>query len=174
MGGGEQAQAGWSGTNDAVIVIVFKQADANVIDTVRRVKQELPHLAGWLPPAIKIVPISDRTRTIEASVREVQFSLILSIALVVMVIFVFLRRFWPTFIASITVPLALSATFACMYFCHYSLDNLSLMAITISVGFVVDDAIVVIEKSSATSKMENPRFRRRCSAQRRLGSPSFR
>src|SRR5207237_6074616 len=99
----------------------------------------------WLPPAIKITPVSDRTRTITASVHEVQFSLMLSIALVVMVIFLFLRRFWPTFIASITVPLALAATFAGMYFFHYSLDNLSLMAVTISVGFVVDDAIVVIE-----------------------------
>jgi hydrophobe/amphiphile efflux-1 (HAE1) family protein len=138
-------QAGWSGTNEAVLVIVFKQADANIIDTVARIKKELPHLREWLPPALRLVPISDRTRTIEASVREVQRSLFVSIALVVLVIFLFLRRFWPTFIASVTVPLALTATSAGMYFCHYSVDNLSLMAITISVGFVVDDAIVVIE-----------------------------
>src|SRR5439155_2994872 len=97
------------------------------------------------PPAIRVTPVSDRTQTIRASVEEVQFSLMMSVALVVMVIFVFLRRFWPTFIASITVPLALAATFGGMYLFHYSLDNLSLMAITISVGFVVDDAIVVIE-----------------------------
>ena len=138
-------QAGWANTNLAVLVIIFKQADANVIETVGRIKKEMPRIAEWLPPAIKVSPLSDRTRTIEASVKEVQISLMLSIALVVMVIFVFLRRFWPTFIASVTVPLALAATFAGMYFCHYSLDNLSLMAITISVGFVVDDAIVVIE-----------------------------
>ncbi|HEV2393241.1 MAG TPA: efflux RND transporter permease subunit [Verrucomicrobiae bacterium] len=138
-------QAGWSGTNVAVLVIIFKQADANVLETVQRIKTELPHLAEWLPPAVRLTAISDRTRTIESSVKEVQFSLMLSIALVVMVIFLFLRRFWPTFIASITVPLALAGTFAGMYFCHYTLDNLSLMAITISVGFVVDDAIVVIE-----------------------------
>ena len=138
-------QAGWAGTNEAVLVIIFKQADANVIDTVQRIKKELPHLAQWLPPAIHLTALSDRTRTIQASVKEVQYSLLLSIVLVVLVIFVFLRRFWPTFIASITVPLALAATFAGMYFCHYSLDNLSLMAVTISVGFVVDDAIVVIE-----------------------------
>jgi hydrophobic/amphiphilic exporter-1 (mainly G- bacteria), HAE1 family len=138
-------QAGWSGTNIAVLAIIFKQADANVIETVDRINQELPHLSEWLPPSIHIVPISDRTRTIKALVKEVQFSLSLSIALVVMVIFVFLRRFWPTFIANITVPLALTGTCAGMYFCHYTLDNLSLMAITISVGFVVDDAIVVIE-----------------------------
>jgi multidrug efflux pump subunit AcrB len=138
-------QAGWANTNQAVLVIIFKQADANVIDTVQRIKKELPHLAQWLPPAIHLTALSDRTRTIQASVKEVQYSLMLSIILVVLVIFVFLRRFWPTFIASVTVPLALAATFAGMYFCHYSLDNLSLMAITISVGFVVDDAIVVIE-----------------------------
>ena len=138
-------QAGWANTNQAVLVIIFKQADANVIETVDRIKKELPHLAQWLPPAIHLTALSDRTRTIQASVKEVQLSLMLSIALVVMVIFLFLRRFWPTFIASITVPLALAATFAGMYFFHYSLDNLSLMAVTISVGFVVDDAIVVIE-----------------------------
>jgi len=138
-------QAGWSGTNAAVLAIIFKQSDANVIETVQRIKKELPHLSQWVPAAVKITPISDRTRTIEASVHEVQLSLFLSVALVVLVIFVFLRRFWPTFIASVTVPLALTATAAGMYFCHYTIDNLSLMAITISVGFVVDDAIVVIE-----------------------------
>src|SRR5205814_7244313 len=97
------------------------------------------------PPAIKFFGLSDRTTTIRASVADVQFSLLLSISLVVMVIFLFLRRFWPTFIASITVPLALAGTAAIMYLLDYSVDNLSLMAITISVGFVVDDAIVVIE-----------------------------
>jgi hydrophobe/amphiphile efflux-1 (HAE1) family protein len=138
-------QAGWSGTNEAVAVIIFKKSEANVIQTVDRIKAELPRLTDWLPPAITVNPVSDRTQTIRASVEEVQFSLMLSVALVVMVIFLTLRRFWPTFIASITVPLALTATFGGMYLCHYTLDNLSLMAITISVGFVVDDAIVVIE-----------------------------
>src|SRR5205814_10179813 len=95
--------------------------------------------------SVKITAISDPTTTIRASVKDVQFSLLLSIALVVMVIFLFLRRFWPTFIASITVPLALAGTFGIMYLCHYSIDNLSLMAVTISVGCVVDDAIGVIE-----------------------------
>jgi HAE1 family hydrophobic/amphiphilic exporter-1 len=138
-------QAGWSGTNRAVLLIIQKQAGANVIETVDRIKAELPHLEKWLPPSVRIEKISDRTTTIRSSVKEVQFSLLLSIGLVVMVIFIFLRRFWPTFIASITVPLALAGTFAFMYVLGYSLDNLSLMAITISVGFVVDDAIVVIE-----------------------------
>ncbi len=137
--------AGWSGTNRAVLVIIFKQAGANVIETVERIKAVLPELQRWLPPAIKISGISDRTTTIRASVHDVQISLLVSISLVVLVIFIFLRRFWPTFIASVTVPLALAGTFAIMYLLDYSVDNLSLMAITISVGFVVDDAIVVIE-----------------------------
>ena len=137
--------AGWSGTNRAVLVMVFKQAGANVIETVDRIRAVLPQVEQWLPPSARIAELSDRTATIRASVNDVQLSLLLSISLVVMVIFVFLRRFWPTFIASVTVPLALSGTVALMYLMNYSLDNLSLMAITISVGFVVDDAIVVIE-----------------------------
>ena len=136
---------GWANTNHAVLIIVFKQADANVIQTVNRIKAVMPQIQRWLPPTVKIMEISDRTTTIRASVNDVQLSLLISIVLVVMVIFAFLRRFWPTFIASITVPLALAGTFGVMYLLHYSLDNLSLMAITISVGFVVDDAIVVIE-----------------------------
>ena len=137
--------AGWVGTQRAVLIIVFKQPDANVIETVDRVRSILPQTEKWLPPSVRILLVSDRTQTIRASVNDVQFSLLLSISLVVMVIFLFLRRFWPTVIASVTVPLALTGTFACMYLLHYSVDNLSLMAVTISVGFVVDDAIVVIE-----------------------------
>ncbi len=137
--------AGWSGRQPAVLIIVFKQPDANVIETVDRIKAALPVTERWLPPSVNLKVLSDRTITIRASVDEVELSLMVSIALVVMVIFIFLRRFWPTFIASVTVPLALAGTFGVMYLLHYSLDNLSLMAVTISVGFVVDDAIVVIE-----------------------------
>ncbi len=137
--------AGWSGTNLAVLVIIFKQADANVIDTVDRIRAALPQLERWMPTGMKLDILNDRTQTIRAAVHDVEVSLVVSIALVVMVIFLFLRRFWPTFIANITVPLALSGTVGIMYLLGYSLDNLSLMAITISVGFVVDDAIVVIE-----------------------------
>ena len=137
--------AGWAGTNPAVLVIIQKQAGANVIETVDRIRAVLPQIQKWISPSIKISQISDRTTTIRASFNDVQFSLALTVALVVMVIFLFLRRFWPTFIASITVPLAIAGTLGFMYLLHYSLDNLSLMAITISVGFVVDDAIVVIE-----------------------------
>jgi multidrug efflux pump subunit AcrB len=141
----DERVAGWAGTNSSVLLIVFKQPGANVIETVDRIHAALPQLERWIPPSIRIVPLSDRTTTIRASVQDVQFSLLLSISLVVMVIFLFLRRFWPTFIACITVPLALAGTAAVMYWLNYSIDNLSLMAITISVGFVVDDAIVVIE-----------------------------
>jgi hydrophobe/amphiphile efflux-1 (HAE1) family protein len=137
--------AGWSGTNRAVLVIIQKQAGANVIETVDRIRAALPQLERWMPAGIELNILSDRTLTIRASVHDVEFSLLVSIALVVMVIFLFLRRFWPTLIANITVPLALSGTVGVMYLLNYSLDNLSLMAITISVGFVVDDAIVVIE-----------------------------
>jgi hydrophobe/amphiphile efflux-1 (HAE1) family protein len=136
---------GWADDKPAVLIIIFKQPEANVINTVDRVKKELPLVEKWIPPNVHIRVLSDRTITIRSSVNEVQFSLLLSIALVVMVIFLFLRRFWPTFIASVSVPLSLAGTFGIMYLFHYSLDNLSLMAVTISVGFVVDDAIVVIE-----------------------------
>ncbi|MHA3775314.1 multidrug efflux RND transporter permease subunit [Verrucomicrobiota bacterium sgz303538] len=136
---------GWFGTTPAVLIIVFKQPDANVIETVDRIRAALPQTEKWLPPSVKVQQISDRTTTIRASVKDVQISLMLSIALVVMVIFLFLRRFWPTFIASVAVPLSLAGTFGVMYLLGYTLDNLSLMAVTISVGFVVDDAIVVIE-----------------------------
>ncbi|MEO6789040.1 MAG: efflux RND transporter permease subunit [Chthoniobacteraceae bacterium] len=136
---------GWHGEKPAVLLIVFKQSDANVIETVDRMRLAMPQAEKWLPPGMKLDVLSDRTVTIRASVEDVQYSLLISIALVVMVIFLFLRRFWPTFIASVTVPLALAGTFAFMYLFGYSLDNLSLMAVTISVGFVVDDAIVVIE-----------------------------
>ncbi len=137
--------AGWSGLERAVIVIVYKQPGANVIATADRIREVLPQLRKWIAPAIRLDILADRTVTIRASVREVQFTLLLTIALVVLIIFLFLRRLWPTVIASITVPLSLAGTFAGMALLGYSLDNLSLMAITISVGFVVDDAIVVIE-----------------------------
>ena len=138
-------QTGWADDKKSVVVVVFKQADANVIQTVDGIKAIMPQLHQWLPPSVNVRIMNDRTTTIRTSVQDVQFSLMLSVALVVMVMFLFLRRFWPTFIASVTVPLALAGTFAGMYMLGYSLDNLSLMAITISVGFVVDDAIVVIE-----------------------------
>jgi multidrug efflux pump len=141
----DRLQAAWFNSKRAVVLFVRKQADANVIETVDRMKAILPQLERWLPPAIHLEIQSDRTLTIRASVADVQTSLLISVGLVVMVCFVFLRRVSTTFIACVTVPLALAGTFAVMYLLKFSLDNISLMALTISVGFVVDDAIVVIE-----------------------------
>jgi hydrophobe/amphiphile efflux-1 (HAE1) family protein len=136
---------GFQNGSEGVILLIFKQPGANVIDTVERIKATLPRLEASIPPSIKTSIIVDRTQTIRASLSEVQFTLMLSIALVVMVIFLFLRNVWATIIPSITVPVALICTFAVMYLMDYSLDNLSLMALTIAVGFVVDDAIVMLE-----------------------------
>ncbi len=138
-------QAGYQNTKPGVQLIIFKQPDANVIDTVDRVKAALPGLLAAIPPSVRVSEVMDRTQTIRASVTDVQFTLLLSISLVVMVIFLFLRNVWATIIPSVTVPIALVGTFAVMYLLGYSLDNLSLMALTIAVGFVVDDAIVMLE-----------------------------
>jgi len=138
-------QAAWANGKRGVFLVVYKQPGANVIDTVDKIKAQLPRLVAAIPPAIHIGIMSDRTQTIRAAVEDVQFTLLLTIALVVMVIFIFLRSVWATIIPSVTVPLALLGACALMWVFGYSLDNLSLMALTISVGFVVDDAIVVLE-----------------------------
>jgi hydrophobe/amphiphile efflux-1 (HAE1) family protein len=141
----DRLQAAWFNSKRAVVMFVRKQADANVVETVNHIKEILPQLRRWLPPAIHLDIQSDRTLTIRASVADVQTSLLISIGLVVMVCFLFLRRISTTFIACTAVPLSLAGTFAAMWLLQFSLDNISLMALTISVGFVVDDAIVVIE-----------------------------
>jgi len=138
-------KAAWANGKRGVFLVVFKQPGANVIDTVDKIKQALPRLRAAMPPALHVDILSDRTQTIRASVKDVEMTLLLTIALVVAVIFVFLRSLWATIIPSVTVPLALLGACALMYLAGYSLDNLSLMALTISVGFVVDDAIVVLE-----------------------------
>jgi HAE1 family hydrophobic/amphiphilic exporter-1 len=138
-------QAAWANGKRGVFLVIYKQPGANVIETVDKIKSQLPRLVAAIPPAIKIELISDRTQTIRAAVADVQFTLLLTIALVVMVIFLFLRSFWATVIPAITVPLALLGACALMWAFGYTLDNLSLMALTISVGFVVDDAIVMLE-----------------------------
>src|SRR3954466_10094777 len=137
--------AGWYNNQRAVIMAIQRQPGANVIDTVQRIKAAMPVLQASIPPSIKVHVISDRTDTVRASIHDVQFTLIPTVALVVMVIFVFLRNFWATVIPAVTVPLSLIGTFAVLYELGYSLDNLSLMALSIAVGFVVDDAVVVIE-----------------------------
>ncbi|SDJ29273.1 MULTISPECIES: efflux RND transporter permease subunit [Bradyrhizobium] len=137
--------AGWFNQKRSVILAIQRQPGANVVDTVNRIKAAMPVLQASIPPAVKVNIISDRTETIRASVSDVQFTLMLTVALVVMVIFLFLRNFWATVIPAVTVPLSLVGTFAVLYELGYSLDNLSLMALSIAVGFVVDDAVVVIE-----------------------------
>src|ERR1700742_2522054 len=138
-------QAAWADGKRGVFLVVYKQPGANVIDTVDKIKALLPRLVAGIPAAIKIGILSDRTQTIRAAVEDVQFTLLLTIFLVVMVIFVFLRSFWATVIPAVTVPLGLLGACALMWVFGYTLDNLSLMALTIAVGFVVDDAIVVLE-----------------------------
>jgi hydrophobe/amphiphile efflux-1 (HAE1) family protein len=129
----------------AVLIIVFRQPGANIIETVDRVLAALPELKAAIPPSISVDVVMDRTTTVRASVRDIEFTLMLSIILVILVVFVFLRSVRATIIPSIAVPLSLIGTFAVMYLLGYSLDNLSLMALAISTGFVVDDAIVVLE-----------------------------
>ncbi len=137
--------AAWNGKQPAILLTLTKEAGANVIQTVDRVRELLPQLMAWMPPDINVTVIQDRTGTIRASVDDVQYTMGVTIALVLMVVAVFMRRAVPTAAAAVTVPLSICGTLAGMWFLGYSLDNFSLMALTISVGFVVDDAIVMIE-----------------------------
>jgi multidrug efflux pump len=137
--------AGISNGKRAVLLVVFRQPGANIISTVDNVRQLLPELRASISPAINLEVVMDRTLTVRASVRDIEFTLIISVILVVLVVFVFLRNLRSTIIPSVAVPLSLVGTFGVMYLLGYSLDNLSLMALAISTGFVVDDAIVVLE-----------------------------
>ncbi len=139
-------EPGHSGVlKDAILIVVFKVPGANVIDAVDAVLKQMPRLQAEIPPTIKMNVAVDRTTTIRSSVHDVEITLIISVLLVVLVVFLFLREIWATIIPSIAVPLSLVGTFGVMYMVGYTIDNLSLMALTISTGFVVDDAIVVIE-----------------------------
>ena len=140
--------AGWANGHRAIILNVQRQPGANVIAVADRVKALLPQLEAYLPQGVKVTILTDRTETVRASVKDVEFTLVLTIFLVVLVIYVFLRNVRATSIPSVTVPLSLIGTFGLMYLLGYSLNNLSLMALTISTGFVVDDAIVMIENIS--------------------------
>jgi multidrug efflux pump len=141
-------QAAWMNETPAVIVNIQRQSGANTIKVVKAIKAVLPQLEVNLPASIQVTPLTDLTTSINASVADVEFELMLTVALVVMVIFLFLRNVYATIIPSVAVPLSLVGTFGAMYALGYSLDNLSLMALTISTGFVVDDAIVMIENIS--------------------------
>ena len=139
---------GLSNGKPGVIIAIFRQPGANMIETVDRIMAIVPFLRASISPSLHLNVAIDRTTTIRASVHDVEISLIISILLVIFVVFAFLRNAWATIIPSVAVPLSLIGTFGVMYLCHYSVDNLSLMALTISTGFVVDDAIVVIENIS--------------------------
>jgi multidrug efflux pump len=137
----------WFNGQPAILLTVTKQNDANVIETVDRIRALLPELRRWIPAGIDISVLSDRTGTIRASVRDMQYTLMAAVLLVMLVVFLFLRRATPTLAAGITVPLSLAGTCAAMWLVGYSINNLSLMALAVSVGFVVDDAIVMIENT---------------------------
>ena len=149
-------QAAWMNQTPAVILNVQRQPGANTIAVVKSIKQLLPQLEANLPTGIQVNILTDLTTAIKASVSDVEFELLLTIGLVVLVIFLFLRSLYATIIPSVAVPLSLVGTFAAMYILGYSLDNLSLMALTISTGFVVDDAIVMIENISRYIEMGDP------------------
>src|SRR5712671_101739 len=136
---------GWYNGNPAIVVDIQRQPGANVIETVARIKREIPRLQRQFPAGATLSVVHDATTTIKASLRDVQFTLVLSVALVITVVLIFLRTIRATIIAGVALPLSLIATFGIMWFCGFSLDNLSLMALTIGTGFVVDDAIVMIE-----------------------------
>jgi hydrophobe/amphiphile efflux-1 (HAE1) family protein len=140
--------AGWYDRQRAIILNILLSPGANAIETISHIQAELPRLRASIPPAIKVSVVSDRTSTIRASVADVRRTLLITIGLVVATIFIFLRTFWATLIPSVSVPLSIIATFAVMYMFGYSLDNLSLMGLSIAVGFVVDDAIVMVENVS--------------------------
>ena len=165
----DRTVAAYQNNKDGIILAVFKQPGANVVDTVDQIKAQIPQLTARIPPAIEVRTLLDRTTTIRASVADVEFTLGLTIALVVMVILLFLRNFWATLIPSATVPLALTGSAAAMYLLNFSLDNLSLMALTIAVGFVVDDAIVVVENIYRHIEEGEPPFQAAIKGSREIG-----
>jgi hydrophobe/amphiphile efflux-1 (HAE1) family protein len=137
--------AGYQNNELGILLNVWKQPGANVVDTVDQIKAQLPRLTANIPPALTVQTIFDRTEVIRASVHDVEFTLVLTIGIVVLVVLLFLRNFWATVIPGATIPLALLGSFGAMYVLNFSINNLSLMALTIAIGFVVDDAIVVVE-----------------------------
>src|SRR5579859_7244691 len=150
--------AAWYNDKNAEILLVHRESGSNTVETVNRINAMMDQLRASIPATIKIEPVSDRTQTIRASVTDVRNTLLITIALVVMVIFLFLRKLWATIIPGIAVPLSIVGTFGVMYALGYSIDNLSLMGLTISVGFVVDDAIVMIENIVRYIEAGDPPF----------------
>jgi multidrug efflux pump len=161
--------AAWSGNRPAILLTVSKQSGANIIHTVDSIRRLLPQLAEWMPAGVHMTVIVDRTQTIRASVDDVQITLLITIALVLLVVLLFMRHLLPTLAAGVTVPLSIAGTLAAMWMLGFSLDNFSLMAITISVGFVVDDAIVMIENIFRHMEDGKPPLRAAIDGAREIG-----
>jgi multidrug efflux pump len=161
--------AGLQNSKPCVVVIIFRQPGANIVDTVDRIDAVLPYLRASIPASVDLVVASDRTTTIRASVKDIQITLLITVILVIMVIFVFLRNVWATVIPAMALPVSLVGTFAVMYLLGYSLDNLSLMALTIATGFVVDDAIVVIENITRYHEAGLPAYEAALRGSREIG-----
>ena len=161
--------AGWCDGKRSILLIVRRSAGANIISTIEAAEAAIPQLALSISPAIDIHVALDRTTTIRASVRDVERTLVITIGLVVMVVFLFLRRVWATIIPSVAVPLSIVGTFSVMYLLGYSIDNLSLMALTISTGFVVDDAIVMIENVTRFIELGETPFQAALKGSRQIG-----
>ena len=159
----------WNGPRPAILLTITKDADANVIETVDRVKALLPQLLAWMPKGIDVQLVADRTQTIRANVADIQFTMLVSIALVVLVVLLFMRRLVPTVAAVVTVPLSLAGTLAGMWFCDYTINNFSLMGLTIAAGFVVDDAIVMIENIVRHMEKGVPPLRAAIEGARQIG-----
>ncbi|MEQ4576516.1 MAG: efflux RND transporter permease subunit, partial [Gammaproteobacteria bacterium] len=162
-------QAAWFGGKSAVVMYVFTRAGANMVETVDRVKAAIPELRTYLQPGTTLTPYFDRTPTIRASLHEVQATLLISLAMVVLTMALFLRRLAPTLIAAVTVPLSLAGSALVMYVLGFSLNNLSLLALVIAIGFVVDDAIVVIENISRHLDEGMPRMQAALAGAREIG-----
>jgi hydrophobe/amphiphile efflux-1 (HAE1) family protein len=168
-GSEESRGAGSYNGQPSIILIIQRQPGVNIIDTVERIRAALPRIQASIPPAIDIAVVTDRTQTIRASVNDVELTLILTVGLVVMVIFLFLRSLWATVIPSVAVPLSLIGTFAVMWGLGYSLDNLSLMGLTIAAGFVVDDAIVMVENVTRYLEEGDPPLKAALKGAREIG-----
>src|SRR6202034_1641275 len=161
--------AGLENGKPCIVLQVYRQPGANIVDTVKRIRAALPLIQASIPAAIELVLAIDRTVTIRAAVDDIQITLLITVVLVILVIFVFLRNVWSTVIPAIAVPVSLVGTCGAMYLLHYSIDNLSLMALTISTGFVVDDAIVVIENITRYHEMGLSSFQAALRGAREIG-----
>ena len=171
IGDGQESkdQAAWFNGDRAILMAISKQSTANVIDTVDSIYGQLPLMRSWLPEGVQLTPFNDRTATIRASIREVQITLLISVFLVILTMLLFLRRLAPTLIAGLSVPLSLSSAFIVMFIFDFTLDNLTLMALVISIGFVVDDAIVVIENVVRHLEMGKTRLQAALDGAREIG-----